>query len=286
MAVPAPSQLATRKSLRGHSADLLAHFSSKEPPVFTVREAADFLGADRQRVNTVLSRLARQGWITRIRRNIYEVAPSWSQPEAPYLPDRYAAIAQWLTPPYYVGFRSALEIHNALLQPISNRVYVVVANRRRVLKSTTEPIEWIIFPAPRFEWGLTTHWIGSRRLAVSDWERTILDGLHLPRRIGGIAEVAGALARYPDRMSPSRLVDYVKRYGLVSVMKRLGWLLERVAPSQAEAVTGDLLKAFPASRQRTPTLLDPSLPETGPLDETWKVIVNVADQDLVSSIKS
>jgi len=121
---------------------------------------------------------------------------------------------------------------------------------------------------------------------VSDWERTILDGLHLPRRIGGIAEVAGALARYPDRMSASRIVDYVRRYGLVSVMKRLGWLLERVVPSQAEAVTGDLPKAFPASRQRTPTLLDPSLPKTGPLDERWKVIVNVADRDLASSIKS
>jgi predicted transcriptional regulator of viral defense system len=172
------------------------------------------------------------------------------------------------------------------LQPVSNRVYVVVANRRRVLKSTTEPIEWITFPASRFDWGLTTHWIGQRRLVVSDWERTILDGLHLPRRIGGVTELAGALARYPDRTSPSRLVDYVKRYGLVSVMKRVGWLLERVAPSQAEAATGDLLKAFPASRQRTPTLLDPSLPETGALDEKWKLIVNIANEDLVSSIKS
>jgi predicted transcriptional regulator of viral defense system len=172
------------------------------------------------------------------------------------------------------------------LQPISNRVYVVVANRRRFLKSTTEPIEWILFPASRFEWGLTTHWIGSRRLIVSDWERTILDGLHLPRRIGGVMEVAGALARYPDRISPSRLVDYVKRYGLVSVMKRLGWLLERVAPSQAESVTSELVKAFPASRQRTATLLDPSVPETGPLDQKWKLIVNVSNDDLVSSIKS
>ncbi len=274
-----------RKTLRGSAADLLAHFSVREPPGFTVQEAAQYLGTNGVALRKILHRLLGQGWVSRVRRGVYEIAPSWSQPNAPYVPERYAALAQWLKPPYYVGFRSAFEIHNALLQPVVNRAYVVVPKQRRTLRSTPERIVWVTFRPERFNWGLTKQWFGARALMVSDWERTILDSLHLPRFAGGVGEVASILSRNSGRLDAERLLQYVKRYGVSVVARRIGWLLERVYPESSEAITAALRSDLPPLRGN-PALLDPSLPRSGEIDRRWGLRINLSPADLVASVST
>src|SRR2546428_2917169 len=272
-----------RKTLGGSAADLLAHFSVREPPTSTVEEAAQHLATSAPTVRVTLHRLLRQGWISRLRRGVYEISPSWSQPDAPYTPERYSALAQWLKPPYYVGFRSAFELHNALLQPVVNRVYVVVPRQRRTISSTAEPVVWVTFRSDRFEWGLTKQWFGARALFVSDWERTVLDSLHLPRLAGGVGEVASIIARNPERLDGQRLVDYAKRYSIATVTRRIGWLLEQVHPDSSEPIAGALHASLPPVRGNPP-LLDPALPPAGATDRRWGLRINLSGSDLVSAL--
>ena len=252
--------------------ELVTHFASREPAVFSAAEAAELLGLSPLRAYDLLSRLVKRGWLVRHRNGVFEVAPLWASPSAPYAPGRYAALAGWLTGPYYVGFRSALELLGWLGHPVLNRVWIAVPGSRHPLRSSVDRITWVVLRPDRFDWGLAKHWIGESALMISDPERTILDCVHLARHAGGITEVASALARaWPD-LDRERLAGYVDRLGIEAVRRRLGFLLETV-PLRGG---GDLAREIGrGARYRTPVLLDPSLPASGEVDRRWGVRLNL-----------
>lgn len=264
------------KSVRGRASRLLVHFSGREPPTFTVEEARDVLGTSPQAAWDTLARLVRQGWLVRARRGVYEVAPLWATPDS-YTPDRYSALTRWIDPPYYVAYRSALELYGWLQHPVLDQLWVAVPAQRRRPSTLRDRITWVVTRAERFEWGVRTNWIGSAALPISDPERTFLDCLHLPRHAGGITDVADAYVRAWPKLDPDRLVAHAERLDIESVTRRLGTMTAHLELDGADRV----LSRLPNRRWRgRPVLLDPSLPSDGPLDQRWGVRLNVSPDEL------
>ncbi|MES2211087.1 MAG: hypothetical protein V4515_13050 [Chloroflexota bacterium] len=115
---------------------------------------------------------------------------------------------------------------------------------------------------------------------MSDPERTVLDGLHLPRHIGGVSEVAAVLVHTWSKLDRSRLLAYSERMGLDSVRRRLGFLLEELdLPGAAD--TSTRLHQLLSDRRRSPVILDPSLPVEGAIDPRWGVRVNLDRDELL-----
>lgn len=271
---------ARTKSLEGRGVDLLAHFSMQSPPVFSGAQAANVLQLTQAATTDLLWRMAQKGWLIRHRSGVYEVAPIWSSPQAPYRPDRFAALSSWLQGDYYIGFRSALEYHDWLTHPIVSQVWVAVPTPRRAPKTAVDQIHWVVVRRDRFSWGVARRWAGEQRIQVSDPERTILDCLHLPRHAGGITEIAAALRRaWPD-LDTARLLDYVHSYGLASVRQRLGFLAETLDLPGAAAVTEALQ---PKGKRFGVIAIDPSLPPSGPIDKRWRVRVNIDGEELAAA---
>lgn len=121
---------------------------------------------------------------------MYKVAPIWAT-RGSFESDRFAGLSQSLELPYYVGYRSALELYGWLQHPVVGRLWIAVPQPRRLLRTPRDRLIWVVTKADRFEWGVTQRWLGSAKVSVSDPERTFLDCLHLPRHAGGITEVAG-----------------------------------------------------------------------------------------------
>jgi predicted transcriptional regulator of viral defense system len=249
--------------------------SQRDPPVFELSDAQRLLGASTQVTSNLLSRLAKQGWIVRVRRGVYEVAPIWAEPGS-YGVDRFTALAHSLDPPYYVGFRSALELYGWLQHPVIGRLWVAVPSQRRSLRTPRDRVVWVVTSTRRFDWGLRDHWIGTVRFRVSDPERTLLDCLHLPRHAGGIVEVAGSLARAWPTLDHQRLNSHAVRMDIASVTRRLGALLD------ALAVDGEgVLESQPPKRWRgRPVSLDPNLPAIGEVNRRWGVRMNIPASEL------
>jgi predicted transcriptional regulator of viral defense system len=266
------------KSIDGRASDLLTHFAQREPPTFTSGEAFAYLNTDPPVGARILATLVNRGWITRHLRGVYEVAPLWSSPNQPFDPDRFAAIARWAREPYYVGFRSALEIRDWLDHPVRGRLWIVVPTSRHTPSTFRDRVIWVVMRGDRFSWGRERHWVGSSTIWVSDAERTVLDGLHLPRHIGGISEVVLLLARIWPQVDGQRLISYSEKLGIDSVRRRLGWVLELTDRPGARALAS-LLKDHLSSR-RSPILLDPSLPPGGFVDSRWGVEVNLDVEEL------
>jgi len=263
-----------RKSVNGRGADLLVHFAQRTPPTFAAREAAELLAVDSSAVARILSTLVVRGWLTRHRKGVYEVAPLWATPSQPFDPDRFAALARWVREPYYVGFQSALEIRDWLDHPVRGRMWIAVARPHHAPSTMRDHITWVVLREDRFGWGLERHWIGAQAIWISDPERTVLDGLHLPRHVGGVAEVIGVLVRAWSTLDCARLVAHVDRLAIDAVRRRLGFVLEAVGLPGALDVARELHATLSPAR-RSPVVLDPSLPVDGPIVQRWGVRVNV-----------
>lgn len=268
--------MADSKTLGSTGARLITELAQREPPIFTLREAQNLLDASGQVTSNLLSRLVRQGWIVRVRRAVYEVAPIWATRES-FATDRFAGLGLSLEPPYYLGYRSALELYGWLQHPVVGRLWVAVPQPRRLLRTPKDRVIWVVTKPNRFEWGVQDKWIGSAKVPVSDPERTFLDCLHLPRHAGGITEVAAALARAWPTLDQDRLISHADRLDNTSVNRRLGALIQALDLEEGDRLVGRL----PRRRWRgRPVSLDPSLPAGGEIDRRWGVRMNVASDEL------
>jgi len=264
------------KTLGSTAARLVTELAQREPPVFTLDEAQNVLGASSQVTSNLLSRLVRQGWIVRVRRGVYEVAPIWAT-RGSFVADRFAGLGLSLEPPYYVGYRSALELYGWLQHPVVGRLWVAVPQPRRLLRTPRDRVIWVVTKPDRFEWGVRDKWIGASKVPTSDLERTFLDCLHLPRHAGGITEVAAAFVRAWPTLDHDRLISHADRLGNTSVDRRLGALTQALDLDEADR----LVARLPHRRWRgRPVSLDPSLPAGGEIDRRWGVRMNVPPDEL------
>ncbi len=266
------------KTIGPTGARLLAAFSQRDPAVFTLEQAVTALGTSPQVVSNLLTKLVRQGWVVRVRSGTYEVAPIWADQDT-YFADRFATLAASLTPPYYVGYQSALELYGWLQHPVIGRLYVAVPTKRHQLNSPRDRVIWIVTKQERFAWGLRQQWIGQARITVSDRERTFLDCLHLPRHAGGIVDIAGALVRAWPALDLQRLAESAIRLGNSSVIRRLGVIIESLDLDGGDRVTSQLPLQPWLGR---PVSLDPSLLSGGPVDKRWGVRMNVPPDELAA----
>ncbi len=271
-----------RKSVEGRGSDLLVHFSQRDPPIFEAREAAEFLAIDESAAARILSTLVARGWVARHRQGVYEIAPLWATADLPFDPGRYAALARWVREPYYVGFRSALEIRDWLDHPVRGRIWIAVATPHHAPASMRDRVIWVVLRTDRLTWGRERHWIGDQAVWISDPERTVLDGLHLPRHIGGVSEVIAVLVRAWSSFDEARLIEHTDRLGIEAVRRRLGFLLETVDLPGSRRIAQKLYRSRSTSR-RSPVILDPSLPVEGSIDRRWGVRVNLDPSDIFTA---
>ncbi|TAN44194.1 MAG: hypothetical protein EPN22_06820 [Nitrospirae bacterium] len=203
----------------------------------SVRDAADILKIFSTDAAKMLSRWAKKGWLSRVRRGLYVRVPLESRtPDIP-LEDPWI-IADRLFSPCYIGGWSAAEYWD-LTEQIFRTVVVLTTQKPRdrapVIKGTSFMLRTI---SEKALFGTKPVWKGPAKVAVSDPTRTILDMLTDPKLGGGIRPTADMFQNYlkSENKDIQLLIDYAKRMDNGAVFKRLGFLLERYAPDQEAAI--------------------------------------------------
>lgn len=219
--------------------------------------AAKTLSIPRIEAAKLLSRWAAQGWLQRVRRGLYIAVPleserSDSAPEDPWV------IATAAFAPCFVSGWSAAE-HWGLTEQIFRALSMSTARRLRDREPTLGGTAFRLRTVPTSAFfGLATIWRGRARVQVSDASRTIVDLFADPSLGGGLRSSIDMLRTYlrsKELRNVPQVVSYAKTLRAGAVFKRLGYLLEQLAPDETEAIA-----ACAASMTQGYAKLDPAQP--------------------------
>jgi predicted transcriptional regulator of viral defense system len=268
------------KNISFRSSQLLEALINQKKDFFTLKDAMNILsGKEYSTVRKLLSDMAKRGLIMRIKDGLYHRIPYEQKPDQ-YFPNWHLTAEGMVQPKeYYIGFYSALDIHGLITQP--SMVEQVVTSEQ--VKPKTQQVknirfEFITFGKDRF-FGFKKQWIDDfHKVNCSDLEKTFLDCLYKPDYAGGISEITRALVKTHDRLQPSKFEEYLDRYKLQAVYKRLGFIIEQLDlfPGLQNYISGKISLSY--------TPLEPSLPKMGNYRSKWGIIDNIDFKTVLGSI--
>ena len=271
------------KVINKTSAILLQGLYREGLEFFDLHAAAQILGESNDaRLRRLLSEMVSHGLIMRLRDGLYTIIPYHSEPES-YFPN-WHIVAHYLVndTPYYIGYYSALTLHDLTIQP-SLWEQIVVS---KPIRPTTQIIKNIPFKFithnPSHFFGNTKKWIeqGTFRIQCSDLEKTLIDCAFKPDYAGGISQLSHALYKSRGIINPEKILDYTHRFGSDAVVRRIGFLLEAldILPELSRALKEQI------SQSSAYVALDTALPKSGQMYSRWGIIQNL-DLETIQSIQ-
>jgi len=254
---------------------LLTALYERQRTTFTLADVESVTGLPAASARSLIRHAVARGVVSRLEPGLFVLVPPELGRATEFAGNPYIT-ARELTAgaDYYISHASAMELHRMVTQP---QFVIFTSTTKRLRNRTIHGTEFrFVLISHDDVFGLTTHWVSKQdSVKVSDIERTVIDGLHLPGYCGGITEVAKGLWMRRDAVNASRLVDYALRLRVGAVIRRLGYLLELYQIG----VPGELDRL---RRRITATyaVLDPMMPDEGPHGSGWRLRMNVSPEEL------
>jgi predicted transcriptional regulator of viral defense system len=271
------------KTLSPLSARLVTTLYSRQHHIFGIQEAAEILGGGLARASKVLSRLAHNGVVTRLKSGTYRLVPFEMGFEHEYLGNPYS-VARALVlgshkndkEEYYLAYGSAFDLHQMITQP---QLIVYVSSPKMLRPRIIQGTEFRFVRCKKSDlFGITEMWLDKHeKIRASDLERTLLDGLKHPAYCGGFSEVAKGFLMKRHEIDPQKLIDYALILDVGAVNRRLGYLMELY-----QIGLPIHWKFLQTTLTATYQLLDPELPAEGPHTARWRLRLNIPPEELLA----
>lgn len=267
------------KFISTQSNEILTHFNQMDKNCFDYSEAKIALPeSSESALKELLSDMVKRGLLMRLKKGLYYIIPYEQEPSS-FMPD-WHLLAEHLTKGtnHYIGYYSALQVHNLITQP-SLKEQIVVAKQMRpsTLKIKDVSFQFIYHNLDHF-FGSKKIWIDSfNKVLCSDLEKTFIDCLFKPDYAGGIVEVARAIYTSKDKIKYDKLLEYTERFRSQAVIKRLGFILETLE------IESEIIKKLQKARTASYVLLDTELPKSGKMISRWSIQQNLDTETIKSA---
>ncbi len=227
----------------------------------------------------LLSDMTRRGLLMRVKRGLYYVIP-YEQDAKTFMPD-WHLLAEYLVQDakYYIGYYSALQIHNLITQPsLKEQIVVSKQIRPSVIKVKDVSFQFIYHNEKHF-FGTRKIWIDNfNKIICSDLEKTIIDCLFKPDYSGGIVEIARAIYISRNKIKFNTLLEYAIKFNSQAVIKRLGFILELLN------IETTIIKDLQKLKTNSIVLLDTELPKSGKIKTKWSIQQNIETETIKTAI--
>jgi len=261
---------------------LLSYFNKIDKKCFNYSEVTKALPqSSESAIKELLSDMAKRGLLMRLKKGLYYIIPYEQEAEF-FMPD-WHLIAEILVKDaeHYIGYYSALQIHNLITQP-SLKEQIVVSKQLRPSSIKIKDVSFqFIYHNENHFFGSAKIWIDSfHKVICSDLEKTLIDCLFKPDYSGGIVEVARAIYLSKDKIKFTKLFEYVDKFKSQAVVKRLGFLLEILG------IETDIIEKLQKIKTKSFVLLDTELPKTGKMTSRWSIQQNLEIETIKSAIST
>jgi predicted transcriptional regulator of viral defense system len=267
------------KNITNFSAKILAGINRQDKRWFALQEAYSlFSGISGNRLRMQVKRMTDEGLLMRVREGVYYLIP-YEQDSGMFMPNWHLLAAPLVQDNYYIGYYSALQIHQLITQPSLKEQ--IVTNRR--IKPSEMKLKGVKF---QFVYHNAKHFFGYKKIWIdnfnkvwcSDLEKTIIDCLYKPDYAGGITEIAKALLMAKDNIKYEVLLKYALQFDAQVVVKRLGYLLELLQ------IETPIIDALQKERSTSIALLDTEAPKNGKILTRWNIQQNIDAETIKTAI--
>jgi len=269
------------KNISFQSNKLLSHFLDLDHNCFTTAEAIQVLSesASPSTIRELLSAMTKRGLLMRVRGGSYYIIPYAQDPDH-FMPDWHLLVKCLVKDsPHYIGYYSALQLHNLITQPALKEQIVVPRQKKpSTIKIKDVPFQFIYHNQKHF-FGMKKIWNDSfNQVQCSDLEKTFIDCLFRPDYSGGIVEIAKALYSARKKINFEQLLAYSKKFNSQAVIKRLGFLLEILEVDQS------IINELQNRKSNSYVLLDTELPKAGKMISRWSIQQNIDTETIRSAL--
>jgi len=236
-----------------------------------IQTIAKILGIPAKYALEIISSLIKEGWLQLIKKGLYKLNSAIIP-----TPIHEYEVAMHLVDPAMISFYSAF-YHHGLTEQIPRTVYITTVKGHSSLqlglnKKTGFIIEGINYRVVQLKrekfFGESSVRIGGSRCAISDLERTLIEGFAFPEYCGGFSEVMHGLEQGLARLDLTKLVAYALKWN-IAVARRVGWALEELGCEDSQLLS--LVQgSSPGYR-----LLDPSREAKGSYSTKWRLRINI-----------
>ena len=268
------------KYISKQSNEILTFFNGQDRYCFDYELAKKALPkSNDSALRELLSDMTRRGLLMRVKRGLYYVIP-YEQNAEIFMPD-WHLLAEHLVQDakYYIGYYSALQIHNLITQP-SLKEQIVVSRQVRpsTIRVKDVPFQFIYHNEKHF-FGTKKIWIDNyNKVVCSDLEKTIVDCLFKPDYAGGIVEIARAVYTSRDKIRYDVLLEYAIKFNSQAVVKRLGFILEILQ------IKTNVIEDLQKLKTNSVVLLDTELPKSGKIKTRWSIQQNIEIETIITAI--
>jgi len=215
----------------------LALILKKTAAAITVKQAAQVLSVSENRARLLLGNWCRKGWLSRVKHGVYVPVPLQSStPDV--MVDEPWVLGQFLFNPCYIGgWRAAA--HWDFTEQIFDSTFILTTKKVRVHEQTLKGVRYQVKTIKNERlFGTKKIWIDNKPVEISDPSRTIIDILNDPFLAGGGRMMADMFAAYmkSEHKTPSLLISYAEKMGSGAIFKRMGFLLEKLFPTETELI--------------------------------------------------
>lgn len=268
------------KNISTQSSEILGYFNKIGQDCFDYSEARKALpNSSENALKELLSDMVRRGLLMRLKRGLYCLIPYEQDPDT-FMPD-WHLLAEPLTKgtDHYIGYYSALHIHNLITQP-SLKEQIVVAKQLRPTQIEIKGVTFqFIYHNSEHFFGAKKIWIDSyHKVLCSDLEKTFVDCLFKPDYAGGIVEIVRAVYISKDKLKFNKLLEYAEKFNSQAVIKRLGFLLEILD------INTDIIEKLQEMKTASYVVLDTELPKQGKRISRWSIQQNLETETIKSAI--
>lgn len=259
---------------------IMTYFNQMNKDCFYYSEATKALPqSGESALKELLSDMVKRGLLMRLKKGLYYIIPYEQEAEF-FMPD-WHLIAENLVKDaeHYIGYYSALQIHNLITQP-SLKEQIVVSKQIRPSSIKIKNVSFqFIYHNEKHFFGSKKFWIDSfHKVICSDLEKTFVDCLFKPDYAGGIVEVARAIYISRDKIKFDKLLEYTERFKSQAVIKRLGFLLETLE------IESNIIENLNESKSASYVVLDTELPKSGKMISRWSIQQNLETETIKSAI--
>jgi len=270
------------KYISTQSNEILSYFNSKGLVCFDSKAAIKALPESKENtIRELLSDMTKRGLLMRLKEGVYYIIPYEENSEI-FMPD-WHLIVKYLVrdAKHYIGYYSALQVHNLITQP-SLKEQIVVNKQIRPSEIKIKNISFqFIYHNENHFFGEKKIWIDDfNKVLCSDLEKTIVDCLFKPDYAGGIVEIAKAIHATRNQINYKKLLEYVIKFKSQAVIKRLGFLLEMLEIENA------IIKELSEIKTAAYVQLDTELPKSGKMISRWSIQQNLETETIKSAIYS